>query len=172
MEVINWKEKSDLTQFRHIFFESSVKKDFNSISEKEHFFDKYTYVYLTHPDAVIFGAWAEDQLLGYTTLFPDSASCEHQYTVNKFYSLFEDLFSDFPVHLHINCRELARGKGVGSKLIDVACEYFENQGSAGIHLVTAPDARNVSFYQRNGFTHSVRRKCFDLEFLFLGRSLS
>jgi GNAT superfamily N-acetyltransferase len=171
MQILSWKEKSDLPQFREIFFESSARKTFENDEGKEAFFHKYTHVYLSDSRSIILGAWEQDKLLGYITLFPDSKNCEEQYELNMFYSLFDDQFDEYPAHLHINCHADARDKGVGSQLINEACELLALNNIAGVHLITAPDARNVTFYQKNNFNYSLVKERNGIQFLFLGRKL-
>ena len=96
-------------------------------------------------------------------------ACEYFKSINPSYLIFKDLFEDFPVHLHINAHPSTQGQGLGSELIDFLITQIPHL--KGVHLITAPTARNVSFYQKNHFHYSEERTYKDTPLLFLGRRL-
>ncbi len=154
--------------FREIFFVSSSRQQFASDEEKENFFARWTSYYFLHePQLIFLVVDSKDNVLGYLTGCADSVKAKPILTLaNSRYPLFEDQFSRFPAHLHINCSPAARGQGVGSKLIS----HFVNVLSRpGVHLVTSPGMRNVQFYQRNGFTYELTRHWNESPLLFMGR---
>ncbi len=55
----------------------------------------------------------------------------------------------YPAHLHINLVSAARGRGVGSMLIERFREDLSRIGIRGIHLTCAEQP--LKFYERNGF---------------------
>jgi ribosomal protein S18 acetylase RimI-like enzyme len=66
--------------------------------------------------------------------------------------------------------------GLGGKLVDTLTSAVAREGACGLHLVTGPNARNVSFYRRQGFTDEVERILpltgqQDVALLFLGKPL-
>lgn len=155
--------------FREIFFLSSSRKNFASPEEKEAFFKKWTDYYLCFAAHLIMVAKDNDgRLLGYLTGCADSRSALSYFAkVNPSYSLFADQFQAFPAHFHINCHPDARGKGVGSQLVN---HFIENlNGIHGAHIVTSPDAENRHFYRKNGFTHELIREWKGIPLLFMGR---
>ncbi len=137
-----------LEKAREIFFETSSRTIFVSKEDRAKFQHRYFDVYLESPD-FFYLARTEDAVLGYLAGAPLTLSQHYAFHpyLERFRSEIEECF---PAHLHINLTGSARGTGTGSKLI----ERFENdlmlRGSRGLHIVTSIDARNVSFYERNG----------------------
>lgn len=62
----------------------------------------------------------------------------------------------FPAHLHINLAPDYRGLGLGGRLVAAFAADVRAAGLPGMHVVTAPSARNVGFYARLGFTEVAR----------------
>jgi len=87
------------------------------------------------------------------------------------YSLFADFFAQYPGHLHINLHPDYRGQGMGAQLISAFVRELSKRKIRGVHLVTAPEARNVSFYRQNGFDFEATRTWHDHPLLFIGREL-
>jgi GNAT superfamily N-acetyltransferase len=65
----------------------------------------------------------------------------------------EDLLDErWPSHLHIDLLPEARGRGLGSQLVERYLDYLRGVGSAGCHLETIFENRNaVAFFKANGF---------------------
>ncbi len=78
----------------------------------------------------------------------------------------------FPAHLHINLDARARGQGIGAHLVEDLCRRLAAERIAGIHVVTARDHRNVSFYTRLGFTERAHTPRGTTDVLFLARTLT
>ena len=72
-------------------------------------------------------------------------------------------------HLHINFSAKARGKGLGSILLN---HFTSSLGQAGVHIITGPMERNVFFYEKNGFSFKQEKTYYDTRLLFMGKSLS
>lgn len=92
-------------------------------------------------DSVIFIALDENgQGLGFTQLYPSysSVSMQRLYILN-------DLFVD----------ELARGRQVGTALLDRAKEYAFTEGAKGMVLETAADNPAQKLYEKNGWTQDT-----------------
>ena len=87
----------------------------------------------------------------------DTRAHPELYRIAAHIPLFDDLYDAYPAHLHINLTSAARGHGLGGRLIAALEENLRSTGVPGLHLVTDPHARNVSFYRKNGFTHAVER---------------
>ena len=91
------------------------------------------------------------------------------YALNPYLIPFEPWIEGaFPAHLHINLTSASRGSGMGSLLIQSFEKQLISEGIPGIHVVTATQARNVSFYLKNGFLKIENQNGL----LFLGKSLS
>lgn len=145
-----------------VFFRSSARQSFPSAEERTRFLATWTGWYLEHAAEDVL-LWIEDgRTLGYLTGCRDSAAAEALFTTIPRYTLFADQFASFPAHLHVNVHPDHRGRGIGAALVDA----FAETCGTGVHIVTAPDARNVAFYRRLGFEWAVERR----ELLFLGRA--
>lgn len=68
--------------------------------------------------------------------------------------------------------EKARGKGVGSKLINIAFEYAKENGSDFVYLETM-SFQGVEFYFKHGFVEDWRRDGFlgDAAWLYLSKKI-
>jgi GNAT superfamily N-acetyltransferase len=160
-----------------IFFGSANKESLNRGSREE-FQDRWTGYYFSLTPDWIFAAINDNtsQVLGYLMGTPDSRAAMPFYKHRlSSYALFEDLFEAFPAHLHMNTDAKFRGQGVGHALIERFVHELrqaEGNPAGGVHLVTSPDALNVTFYRREGFTHEVERTTTSgVPLLFMGRPL-
>jgi ribosomal protein S18 acetylase RimI-like enzyme len=131
-----------------------------------HFSEVYFNYYLSS-NSLFLVAINEGNVMGYICGSLNSNSCSFLFENLKHYSYFKEFYSQYPAHLHINCHPDAQGKGVGSELIQEYCSELLVKGVKGVHLITAKNARNVSFYLRNGF-HQVSSY---QNLLLLGKSL-
>lgn len=151
-----------------IFFEASPRKNFDNQAQKDSFSYKYlTYYKDKYPD-IFLVCRDEKKILGYICGSPDSINDEVLYKLLAHYQVFEDLYSRFPAHLHINLSSESRGLGVGSKLV----ENFESIVKSNIHIITGPSARNKSFYLKNEFNFESIKPFQDQELLFMGKLIS
>src|SRR5262249_28258389 len=88
-----------------------------------------------------------------------------------YYETFGPLCDTYPAHLHINVAEEARSKGVGAALIEALASQCKEAKLPGLHLVTNEGARNVRFYEKNGFRVLATTRSNDTPVVFMGRSL-
>jgi len=157
-----------LAALEEIFFLSTTRTSFASPEERAGFLRTWTGWYVEHAPADIWFARDEDgTILGYLTGCKDSAGAEELARTIPKYEVFADRFPEFPAHLHVNLRPGFRDRGIGRRLVDAYAEDCRADGLPGVHLVTGAFARNVSFYNRAGFTDATQRG----PLLFLGRSL-
>jgi ribosomal protein S18 acetylase RimI-like enzyme len=159
----------DLSELREIYFESSSRKDFQDAADKEKFFEKYLGFYLTHyPDHV----WVarDGKILGYMVAAPVTQDTEF-YRIQPHLQIFEKYLADYPAHLHVNFHQDARGLGLGSKLFSEVEKDFQRMKIRGIHIMTGPDSRNKSFYERLGFNFEVTLDFMGTPILMMGKSL-
>ena len=161
-----------LTALREIFFESSSRTVFSSESERGGFFRRWTAFYVEQcPGDVWLWRDSGGDFAGYLTGCRSSAEAGPLFTDVPGYAVFQSGFVDFPAHFHVNCRADRRGLGLGARLVECFIEDCRDAGLAGVHLVTAPEARNVGFYQRLGFTVRQSRPFGSRSLLFMGRCL-
>lgn len=156
-----------LTKIEEIFFLSSSLKSFSSIERREAFYKRWCGDYQAlYPDE-FFVAIQAGKILGYLSGCSDSTRALNEINVPG-YAIFHDLFLAFPAHLHINFHPDARGKGLGSLLMNHYLNHLKLNNVMGVHLVTSPDAQNVSFYQRLGFTTTSTRDFNGMPLYFMG----
>lgn len=156
-------------EIEEIFFESSARKSFCDEKERARFQWKYLGFYLTHfPEY----AWIarSQRVLGYCLGMPTTQSPE-LYQLQPHLATFESYYSEFPGHLHINCHADARGQGLGSKLVKEFEKGMQERGIKGIHLMTSPESRNRSFYQRLGYTFEIELAYQGSPILLMGKRL-
>lgn len=155
-----------------IFFLSSATQTFGSARDREDFLKRWTgYYRQEEPRSTLLAFSGEETLDCYLTGCRNSAAAERLYADLAYYGLFEDLFAAYPAHFHINCHPRRRALGWGSRLARSFIDICAVQGLAGVHVVTAPEARNAGFYRKLGFDQAVIRPWQDRQLLFLGRKL-
>ena len=126
---------------------------------------------LTQPHVLFFVASKGGQVLGYICASSSTKSDVALLDKLKHLNLFNDHYKSHPAHLHINCHAKARGLGIGSKLLLRLEKELIAQEIDGLHLITAPEARNVGFYRKNGFTSEEKAQQNGVTFLFMGKIL-
>ncbi|MEN9529545.1 MAG: hypothetical protein RI932_1418 [Pseudomonadota bacterium] len=135
-----------------IFFESSLKKNFKSPDERDAFRHKYLDWYAkNYPEYFFIALDQNNGVQGYICGVPDTTKHPELSQLHPWFSVITEDFIDYQAHLHINCADSARGAGLGSTLLNVFENTLRSKGIKGVHLVTAPDARNVGFYDKNGY---------------------
>ena len=164
--------KDRWAEVAEIFFLASSKKRFRSAEEKADFLRRWTGYYREQAAEHFLLAVAPDgRLAGYLTGCLDSAAADRLYRDLPHYGLFDDRFAAFPAHFHINLHPTFRSRGLGSRLAGAFVATCREREVAGVHVVTAPDARNAEFYRRLGLTEALVRPWQGRELLFLGRRL-
>lgn len=111
----------------------------------------------------------KEDILGYI-LGDLETSADFYLKAHPYYAHFEKL-PDYSAHLHINCHPKAQGLGIGSKLLLYFEKFCMENGVQGIHLVTALDAKNVSFYLKNNYQKLTVLEWKQVSLLFLGKKL-
>ena len=142
-------------QIEAIFFEAARRQDFASTAERDAFCDRWLGYYRAESaDHIYLALDGDGAVAGYLTGCLDSTAATRLFEDLPHYHLFADRFAGFPAHLHVNCRFDHRGQGI-----------------AGVHVVTAAEARNAAFYRRLAFSAELIRPWRDRDLLFLGREL-
>ena len=177
IEVIKINSLLDIKEFeevviqvREIFYASSSLKEFSSPERKEAFFKRWCGDYITLYSNQFLIMLENNKVLGYLSGCDDSTKASVNIEVPGF-DLYLDLFENYPAHFHINFHPDCRGRGLGSQLVNYYCDHLRSNGIRGVHLVTSPNAANVIFYQRLGFTHEIKRNFNHMELLFMGKAL-
>ncbi|MGJ8679435.1 GNAT family N-acetyltransferase [Paraglaciecola sp.] len=135
MSVIICKPShQDITQLSHLFDDYRVF--YKQVSDKK-LAQRFIEARLDKQDSVIFVAKKNQQLLGFTQLYPSfsSVSAQHSWILNDLYVLPEN-----------------RQQGIAKSLLQAAKMHAKHTYSKGINLVTA--ASNVkaqSLYQSEGY---------------------
>jgi GNAT superfamily N-acetyltransferase len=155
-----------LSQIEEIFLESSTKKDFKDAQEKASFIWKYLGFYLAHYPEYAWVAIKNGKVLGYVLGMPFTQD-PSLYSIQPHLKAFEEYFSNYPAHLHINCHHQARGKGVGQLLTLRILEQMKAQGVQGLHIMTGPLSANRHFYTKLGFDFMTEQQGI----LMMGKSL-
>ena len=64
----------------------------------------------------------------------------------------EDIVCDYPAHIHMNLLSRARGRGVGTRLLEVWIEEAKNLNVTGVHAgVGAANRAGLKFWSARGF---------------------
>ncbi|MBI4828142.1 MAG: GNAT family N-acetyltransferase [Nitrospinae bacterium] len=160
---------ASIPALREIFFLSSTTKDFADGGEMEMFFNVWTSYYFEHEPELVYTISANGSPGGYLTGCADSARAAPWFARTESYPLFSDWFHEYPAHFHINVHPRLRGQGLGSRLARRFFDDMKRRGAAGVHVVTAADARNTGFYQRLGLAPLARRECGGRRLAALGQ---
>jgi len=170
---LNARLESLKVQIREIFFLSSKYAAILDTSQEEAFFNRWAGSYIENYDSHFYLALSRttNQLLGYLSGCPNSLASLNKLDIPCL-SLFEDLFTQYPAHLHINCHPLSRGKGIGTQLINQFCKDLCDQKIPGVHIITSPTAKNIGFYKRTNFSYQTSRKLNETSFHFMGRVIN
>ena len=165
----NLKE-SILKKVEEIFFLSSSLKNFSSEDRRQAFYKRWCGDYQSLYPQEFFIIMDDDIVLGYLSGCSDSTQALSCLNIPGF-SVFQDFFESFPAHLHINFHPDARGKGLGSILMNHYMNHLKLHHVTGVHLVTSPNVQNVNFYMRLGFNKTETRDFNGTPLYFMGRTL-
>ncbi len=157
-----------LDKVMEIFFLCSSVKSFRDLRHRSDFYYKWCGGYVDNYPECFFLAMKNEEIVGYLSGSLDSKLALMHLDVPGAH-VYEDLFNEFPAHLHINCHPDAQGLGVGRLLIEKFCAYVFTKGISGVHLVTSTDADNLGFYRKLDFVNNYPRLYKGMELLLLGR---
>ncbi|MET0638860.1 MAG: GNAT family N-acetyltransferase [Hyphomicrobium sp.] len=154
-----------------IFFQSSNTTSFESDATRSAFRERWLGRYLTHdPQFAYLARSGEGTVVGYLVGSVDDPAETTRFADIGYFSSLRPLTKRFPAHLHINVDAHHRGRGLGGRLISRFAADAAAVGVPGIHVVTDAEARNVGFYNRNGFAE-VGRAGAGGKLVFLARTL-
>jgi GNAT superfamily N-acetyltransferase len=156
-----------VSAIEEIFFLSSPSGGTLAGAERGEFFRRWTGYYLDQETEFCLLYDEGGRVLGYLTGCAASHDAARLFDDLFYYAAFADFHDAYPAHFHVNVHPDARGQGVGAVLV----EKFATQVGTAVHLVTAPGARNVRFYDRLGFATVAMRRVDGRDLVMLGRNL-
>jgi GNAT superfamily N-acetyltransferase len=196
-DLPDWR--SHLAAVEQIFFTSSAVQKFPDEARRERFKVRWLGRYLDHFLESFFVAlardpkkWApvfaqdhaqneklvpgadnaKDGVLGYLAGCLEDPQKNPRFADLGYYQAFGPLCESYPAHLHINVVAEVRSLGVGAALIEAFAAQVSQHRMPGLHLVTNEGARNVRFYERNGFRLLATTSWNDAPVVFMGRRTS
>lgn len=156
-----------------VFFESSNTQNFESQAARSAFRERWLGRYLTHDPAWAYVAIADGTTVaGYLVASLDDPAVTQRFGDIPYFKHFAELTGRYPAHLHVNIGGAFRNCGIGGALIARFAADASDAGVAGVHVVTSRGARNVVFYNRNGFTVAGAHGAGSREVVFLARALN
>ncbi|MGI9380622.1 MAG: GNAT family N-acetyltransferase [Methyloligellaceae bacterium] len=159
-------------QVHDIFFESSVRQDFESDADRIGFRNLWLDPYIQHyPHEIFIYEQPQGDVLGYLTGCSDSNAAAEIFSGPDFLRTIDFVYETYPAHLHINVRAECRNKGIGADLIEHYASHCRQLGLAGVHIVTARGARNTKFYNRLNFEQVHEFTTNGKTLVVLGRKL-
>ncbi|MFA5584582.1 MAG: GNAT family N-acetyltransferase [Bacteriovoracaceae bacterium] len=167
IEVLPISSQADADAASEIFFLTSSMTQFVSDQHRENFKYKYFGIYLEKFPELVLVTKSQGRVLGYC--LGASQTDESLFSFQPHLELFKDLYESFPAHLHINLHPDAQGLGMGQELIST-WEKLVYSDVKGLHIMTSPMARNVSFYRRLGFVQEFVRNYKGSDILFMGKN--
>lgn len=161
-----------MTGIDNVFFGASNTQTFASDAAREAFRERWLGRYLTHdPDWAYVALAGEAKVAGYLVASLDDPARTPRFADVPYFIHFSDLTKSYPAHLHVNLDPAFRNRGIGGSLIARFIADARNAGAPGVHAVTSRGARNVAFYNRNGFTEAGADGAGEREVVFLARTL-
>lgn len=156
-----------------IFFSSSTQQAFASEAEKEAFRERWLGRYLEHDPQLAFAAVIPNgSIVGYIAGSADDPALAPRFSDIGYFQTFKDLTSAYPAHFHVNLAPAFRGRSIGASLVETFVTAVKRTGAPGLHVVTGRNARNVAFYQRQGFIEAGAAGTGTKPIIFLARPLS
>lgn len=161
-----------LADIDEIFFQSSNTKVFACTEARRAFHNRWLLSYQQHdPDLFLIAVDSGGRAAGYLAGCLIDPAQSPRFSNNDYFSAFAALTVRYPAHLHVNCRFDARGQGLGTRLIAEFIGELRRRACPGVHVVTGRGARNVGFYNRNGFSEAGSWGKPGAEVVFLVRPL-
>jgi ribosomal protein S18 acetylase RimI-like enzyme len=154
-----------------VFFESSLTRSFADAAARSAFRERWLGRYLEHDPQFAYVALDGEKVAGYLV-----GSLDDPATTKRFCDIavpaFAGVTAKFPAHLHVNLAADYRNGGLGGRLIAAFIADLKRRHVAGVHVVTGLGARNVGFYNRNGFLEVARARVGAHDLVLLGRRLA
>lgn len=167
IEILPLDSSINLSSVEEIFFSTASVQTFANETQRERFKYKYFGFYVEKYPELVLVARNQEKVLGYC--LGSFETNESFYLYQPHLEIFSDLFPSFPAHLHINLHTDSQGLGIGQNLFG-QWESIVSERAKGMHIMTSPAARNVSFYRRLGLETQIVRKFNNHEIMFMGKS--
>lgn len=153
-----------------IFFAASGVQTFADAPAKSAFRQRWLGLYLTDwPQHVHVAIGPDGALAGYLVGCPVDPARDPRFAEIGYFQTFASQCAAFPAHLHINLVPAARSQGLGGRLISAFAGDVARAGLPGLHIVTGQSARNVGFYQQQGFVLIAQAPWRTSTVVFMGR---
>lgn len=160
-----------VTEIDAIFFESSNTKAFESDAARAAFRERWLGRYLTHdPQYAVLAQTADGKIVGYLVGAIDDPARSARFGDIGYFGELSAVTPRYPAHFHVNISPAFRNRRIGERLVAAFLSAAKAAGAHGVHVVTSAGARNVAFYERNGFSE-VARAGREGRLVFLGRRL-
>jgi GNAT superfamily N-acetyltransferase len=154
-----------------IFFSSSATQTFDHAAEKAAFRERWLGRYLLVDATHSFLAMDRDsKVVGYLVGTIGDLARLPRFADIASVRVFAPLSALYPAHLHINLAADVRSQGIGARLVEAFADRAIVLGAPGMHVVTNPASRNVSFYERCGFHEAGRANPKGRDIVFLARA--
>lgn len=180
VEIVPWtrivSHDSGLDRVRadvdEIFFAASGRTEFGSGDAGRKFHELWLGTYLANePDLAWVAVTPNHRGVGYIVSSEQNPAVSGRFSALGYFGAVADLTAAIPAHLHINLDPDWRSRGIGARLLKALCGELARRGHSAVHAVTATDARNVGFYERNGFVGLATIPWRQRSLLFLARQL-
>jgi GNAT superfamily N-acetyltransferase len=136
-----------------IFFKSSVKRDFRTYEEQQHFREISFGRYIAHHrDSFFVALNGGGRAVGYLAGCLENPTKLDHFSDIMYFSCIDDICQNYPAHLHVNVAEHYRGYGLGTALVERFVNWAEIHSVPGIQIVTSSISRSIPFYLGLRFT--------------------
>lgn len=155
-----------------IFFEASATQSFASPEARAAFRERWLGSYLTIDlDHSFVAVTSKGEAVGYLVGALADPARDPRYADLGYFRDFAHLTPNYPAHLHINVAAQHRSHGLGARLIDAFAVHARARNVPGMHICTGQGARNIRFYEANGFHELAQSGWNRRTIVMLGRRL-
>lgn len=176
ISIRRWADVADqqrlASELDAIFFEASATKSFADDAERRAFRERWLGRYLAQDaEWAYLAVDASGAVAGYLVGAVDDPALAARFADIGYLKDFARLTAAYPAHLHVNLAPSYRGCGIGAVLVAAFAADAARAGARGMHVVTGAGARNIGFYELNGFRELARASFNGCEVVLLGRRL-